>query len=758
MAAPRGRTGPGRLTGLGLRAPALAGPGAAAAAPAADDQVRRDRLVDPFVGTDGNPPWSAGHTTPSAALPFGMVQLGPDTTADGETGLPSAYASGYGHRDPLLRGFSPTHLSGAGCRAFGDVPLLPVTGRLPADPGGATVTLDHDSERAGPGWYAARLGNGVEVRLVAAERAGLASFRFPPGRRARLLVKASGSLAGTDRSRVRLNRRNEVVVSTDSGHFCGRDNGYRVHVVLRFDHSPVAHGVWGAARRRGAAATGGPGDSTGIWLDFGRRAGRVQAQIGVSFVSRSGARRNLVEADLGWSLRRVEARATAIWRTELDRVDAEGGTAEEHRTFYTALYHALLHPTLLSDADGRYPGFDGDIHRVPAGRRHYTAISGWDVYRTQVPLLAWLRPDVASDVVCSLHRAFEQGGSCPRWPLVAEDTGVMGGDAAAPIAAGAHAFGARDFPVRAATLGLVHQARNARPGVEELLRLGYVPTPSSAGPHGASLTLEYAAADFALSRLARAVGDEVAAEELLSRSGAWRALLDPERGVLGPRAADGSFPGPQWTPGSGQGFEEGNSAQYTWAVPHDQAGLLGALGTRDEVLARLDDFHTRLNAGAGAPHAWLGNQPSFASPWAYLWLGAPTRTQDVVRRARAELWTATPGGLPGNEDLGALSAWYVWSSLGLYPLTPGTANVGVGTPAFDRVEVRPLIDAPTRIVRSGAGVHVAGVAVDGTPRSAAWLDLSPGARPRTIEVVTTDAAAPSWGTDQADAPPSYPAG
>lgn len=764
MAAPRGRPGLSRLTGLGFTALALAASGLAQSGVA--EAVGREavpsasgiRHVDPFVGTDGTPPWFAGHTTPAAALPFGMVQLGPDTTADGETGAPSAYPSGYGHRDPLVRGFSPTHLSGAGCRAFGDVPVLPITGRVPADPGGATVPIDHATERASPGRYAVTLGNGVRIRLAAAERAGLASFTFPTGRRATLLVKASGSLAGTDRAEVRLTRRGEVVVTADSGHFCGRDSTYRVHVVLRFDQAPRRHGVWGEVRREGRAAVGGPGDSTGLWLDFGRHAGRVRAQVGVSFVSPAGARRNLEDADLGWSLSRLADRAASVWATELDRVWVEGGTAEEIRTFSTALYHSLLHPTVVSDADGRYPGFDGRVHRLPAGRRHYSAVSGWDVYRTQIPLLAWLRPDVASGVVRSLHRAARQGGRYPRWPLVAEDTGVMGGDAAAPLVAAAAAFGARDFPLGKVAAGLLHQARTSRPGLADYLEKGYVPTPSGAGPHGASVTLEYAAADFALSRLARRAGDDAAAEEMRRRSGAWRSLLDRERRTLAPRSADGSFPGPQWTLTSGQGFEEGNAAQYTWMVPHDQAGLLADLGTRQEVIARLDDFHARLDAGAGAAHAWLGNQPSFATPWAYLWLGAPHRTQDVVRRARAELWSPTPGGLPGNEDLGALSAWYVWTSLGLYPLTPGTAHVGIGTPAFDAAVVRPSSGRTTRITRRGAGAHVEAVAVDGRPRPATWLDLAPESRPRQVVVTTTDDEEPGWGTGATDAPPSYPAG
>ena len=242
-------------------------------------------------------------------------------------------------------------------------------------------------------------------------------------------------------------------------------------------------------------------------------------------------------------------------------------------------------------------------------------------------------------------------------------------------------------------------------------------------PGEASTTLEYAVDDFAVSRY-------------LERSGSWRALLDLGTGML-----------------TGSGFEEGNATQYTWGgVPHDVGGLLGGIGDAGD---RLDDFFTELNVGAVPPHAWLGNQPSLGTPWVHHWLGEPARTQDVVDRARAELWSTAPDGLPGNDDLGALSAWYVWTSLGLYPLTPGTATVAVGLPAFDRIVVRPAGGEPTRIVRGGAGAHVAGLSIDGTDRTRSWLRLGPH-RPGSIVVSSTDEHQPVWGTGPDDVPPSYP--
>ncbi|MCR6033508.1 hypothetical protein GGQ22_19020 [Nocardioides sp. zg-579] len=709
---------------------------AAAPDPTQPDPTQPDPTQpDLTTGTGGAPPWSSGGTTPAAARPFGMVQLGPDTTSDAAGGTPSATASGYAAGDTHVRGFSPTHLSGAGCRAFGDVPVLPWTGALPADTATATLGLDRASERAGPGWYRARLAGGVTVSLAADDRSGLAAYRFPRGARPWLLVQADGSLAGTRSTRVRLPSRREVVVRATSGGFCGTPTTYDVHVRLRLDRPAVE------VRRRAG----------GVALRFDLAAGRtVRAQVAVSFVDAAGARRNL-EADApGWSVPRLRTEAERAWAGELGRVRATGGTAEQRTTLRTALYHVLLHPTTVSDADGRYPGFDGRVHRVASGHRRYTAATAWDAYRTHTPLLAWLRPDVASDLVASLLAAAREGGWLPRWPLVAQDTLVMSGDSAAPLVAAAHAFGARSYDVHALVGRLLRQARvttPARPDLATYLALGWV-------PGDASTSLEHAVDDFAVSRLAAAVGRDRDAADLGARSTWWRHLLDPARRVLAPRAADGSFPPPGWDPTACcAGFQEGTAAQYTWFVPHDMAGLLAALGTREEVLARLDDFHTRLDAGAGA-HAWLGNQPSLLTPWAPLWLGEPARSQDVVARALAELWRPGPAGLPGNDDLGGLSAWYVWAALGLQPLVPGTDVTALGRPLFTEVVVRPRGVAATRLVRRGEGRHVAGVTVDGRSHGSSWLRMGP-TRPGTVVVATTDAERPAWGTGPGDLPPSF---
>lgn len=709
---------------------------------------------DPFVGTGGRPPWLSGNTTPAAAAPFGMVQLGPDTTSHPD-GSPSSTASGYAATDELLRGFSPTHLSGAGCRAFGDVPVLPVVGRLPRDPARATRPVARASERAGSGWYAVRVpdaAGSVGVRLTAGLRSGLSSYVFPAHRRARLLVKASGSLAGASAARVRFVSRRELVVSVTSGGFCGTRGDYRVHVAMQFDRPVVDRGRW-------------RGSEPGAWVAFDTRdRRRVRVRTGVSFVDPAGARGNL-DAEPGWSWERLRDRTAATWERELSRVTATGGTSEEQRMLATSMRQVMLSPMTLDDADRRYPGFDGEIHRVPRGRHHYTALAGWDAYRTHLPLLAWLRPDVASDVVESLRRVGQQGGWLPRWPLVDSYTGVMSGDSAAPMAATAWAFGARDVALDDLVARLVRQATDTaptpgqgwfvpRPGLAAYVSRGFVPTTPDYRI-GASTTLEYAVDDFALSRLALAAGDADTATVLHHRSGTWRTLWDAERGLILPRDDAGDFPGPDDEVGRCcYGFDEGNAVQYTWNVPHDMAGLLELMGP--EARSRLADYLSVLNLGAGYPHAWLGNQPSFDHPWVWHWLGQPARTQDTVDRGM-RLWQVAPDGLPGNEDLGSLSAWWVWSALGLHPLTPGTADVALGRPVFDRVVVTPSQGARTEILRVGAGRHVAAANIDGGATTRSWTSWTPQERPGSVVISTTDADDPDWGRAPGDRPRSWPA-
>lgn len=712
-------------------------------------------LVDPFVGTSGTKIGGPIDTFPGADAPLGMLQWSPDTPSQPAGG-------GYDYEDSAITGFSLTHLSGPGCSVFGDAALLPAVG-VPAPPSGLKQPFTHASESASPGYYAVTIGNpAIRVQLTAAPRSGIARFTFPRTAQANVLIDPASNQAGVDDASVRVVSPTEIDGSATTGNFCGMPDVYTVYFVVRFDRPMSRSHVWNASGTNAAAYA--QFDTTGDPV--------VTARAAVSWVSVEGARKNLDTA-AGQTFDQMRASTAASWQSYLQRVAISGGTRTQQRTFYTALYHVLLHPNLYSDADGRYRGFDGAVHRVRPGHDEYATFSGWDIYRTQIPLLALLAPRETGDMMQSLVDAAHQGGWLPKWSLVNGYTAVMGGDPAGPIIAGAYAFGARDFDTHAALAAMVKNATDLdsppgqgwyrpRPGLDEYEHLGYVAntrtTNVSPVRNGASLTLEYALDDFSIARFAHAVGNMHEYRLFMGRSEHWRNLFDTSIGAIAPRDAAGAFERTPITANGQSGFQEGNAAQYTWMIPYDAQSLIYGMGGRAAAIASLDRFFTRINAGQDEPYAWLGNEPSLGSPWMYLNAGAPWKAQRVIRDALTRLYDDAPDGIPGNDDLGTMSAWYVWCAMGLYPVNPAVRAFDIGAPLFTRITlmqpggIRIDVRAPAASVQAP---YVQSVRLDGSPDPRTWtglpqdgtlaLDVALGAQPTT------------WGTARQDAPLSYPA-
>jgi predicted alpha-1,2-mannosidase len=456
-----------------------------------------------------------------------------------------------------------------------------------------------------------------------------------------------------------------------------------------------------------------------------------------------------------------------------------GSISGDVKTFYTSLYRTLLHPNTFNDADGRYVGFDGEVHTVAAGRTQYANFSDWDTYRSLAALQGLIFPERASDMAQSLVNDAEQSGSLPRWAVANSATGEMTGDNVVPFIVNLYAFGAKDFDLKKALYFMLKAATDGgagrggyveRPGIASYLEHGYAPqTEEFRGDHGidgASITLEWSVDDFAISRFADALGDNVIGAEFQRRAQFWQNLFNPLTGHILPRGADGAvfysigFTGP--TSDFGQdGFEEGNAAQYLWMVPHNIAGLVAALGGRQAVADRLDRFTAEVNAGPSEPLLWLGNEPGFGVPWLYNYIGQPWRAQETVDRARRELFGPTPGGEPGNDDLGALSSWYVWAALGLYPSTPGTSILTVNTPLFDRAEIRLTAGKSIRISAPGASnglKYINGLSIDGQPTDQTFLPESIIRSGGDVAFSLSGAANTEWGTAESSAPPSFGAG
>ncbi|HEY0718263.1 MAG TPA: GH92 family glycosyl hydrolase, partial [Streptosporangiaceae bacterium] len=484
-------------------------------------------LVNPLIGTSG-----AVDTFPGPDMPFGMIQWSPDTSPDRPEG------GGYEYNDSQLTGYSLTHISGPGCSAYGDLPILPTVGAIGSSPGSATDSFTHASETAQAGYYANTLGNGVSVKLTDTTRAGIGSFNFPASSQANLLLKLSGSADQVDGTSAQTVGNDEVTGSVTGGHFCGQssppENDYTLHFDIVFNHAFTASGTWGGSAASSAAVTRGAKQVTqnnvthqntatpkatapsakvfagtrpdlrprvqpqptvhgartaaprtsvtnpdGVYLTFDTtKSQTVTAKVGISFTSNANAATNLSAEIPAWNFSAVRNANVAAWNALLGKIQIGGGDAAQQTQFYTALYHSLLHPNVFSDDNGQYMGFDGKVHTVAHGHQAYADWSGWDIYRDQVQLSAMIAPQQTSDAVTSMLADYTQTGMLPKWNLGDGESYVMVGDPSDSIIADAYSFGARDFNVSQALTDMEAEAtttNNIRPGNATLLQDGYLP-------------------------------------------------------------------------------------------------------------------------------------------------------------------------------------------------------------------------------------------------------------------------------------------
>ncbi len=635
----------------------LALPATAAAAPVDD--------VDPMVGTA--PP---GFVFPGAVVPFGMVQNSPDTMGE------FAY-SGYLATDPTIRGFSLVHLSGPGVRKAGDLPFMPTVGPVVSrDPYAYASPFSHAREHAEAGYYSVVLdASQTKVELTASTHAAMQRYTFPPTPQANVIVDVRRSVEGVHDGAFRQTGPNEI-----TGWTRGR---YPVHFVARFS-APFTKV-----------------DDFSVSFDATTQR-TITMRAGISFVDAAGARRNLeAEAPDSRSFEDMRTAARERWAAQLGRVQVQGGTALERRSFYTALYHALLHPNVFTDVDGRYLGADGQPH-VAEGRTHYANFSSWDTYKAQNQLLALLEPQRYRDMLRSLLATYRESGKLPRWGEQNIDAAHMSGDPAIPMIADGACRGLLSDAERAELYAAAQDLVRRRPA--ELAQLGFLPMRPGT-------TLEYGGADFALALLARLEGDRAGTVRALLRSLRYRNILDPETRWIRPRNADGSWHEPFSTTDE-TGFQEGNSWQYSWLAPHDARGLFDRMGGDGVALERLDhlfrlppEVQNRVTFFGIAyrfdQHA-PGNEHDMQVPWMYPFAGAPWGTQRELAEIRT-LYRPTLDGLPGNDDLGSLSAFHVFSSLGFGPVTPGAPFHVVGSPVFERATVTPAKGPSFTVEAPGAG-------------------------------------------------------
>jgi predicted alpha-1,2-mannosidase len=728
----------------------LAPSSAMAASPAANESAYA--AVNPFIGTGGE-----GHTYPGATVPYGMVQLSPDTRIQSrKNGY--GWAAGYRYDDSTIVGFSHTHFSGTGHSDLGDLLLMPTTGELKLERGnpdqplsGYTSRFSHASETAQPGYYAVTLDDyKVRAELTASARVGMHRYSFPAGKPAHVVLDLRTSMYDYPGkilwSRVRVRADGTVTGFRETR---GWAPGRQLYFAMRFSQPLSGHQLHDTEQDvvyKGFPPPGEKDPSQRAQIE-GRQlvaafdvvpeGGKpLLVKVAISPVSEEGAIANLDAEAPGWDFDGMRAAAKQQWSEALGAVEAQG-SADERMRFYTALYHTLLGPTLFMDSDGRYRGPDNAVHQAK-GWTNYSTFSLWDTYRALHPLATLVQPaQRTNDFVNSLLASRRESpyGVLPVWSFHGLETWCMIGYHAVPVIADAYMKGIRGYDTEEALQAMVASA-NYGPydGIAQYRELGYVPIDEEG--EAASKTLEYAYDDWTIAQVAKDMGKTEVASEFNKRAANWKHAFDPGTGFMRARKRDGSFREPFDPSASGYGtdFTEGNAWQYSWYVPQDVAGLAAAHGGSDKLLQRLDDvFEAKVDPSIFAHMeditgliGWYahGNEPSHHVAYLYAHAGQPWRTQARLKQIMDTQYAARPDGLAGNDDLGQMSAWYVFTALGFYPVTPGSNQYIIGRPFLPQATLNLPGGKRFSIVATGldaAHTYVGSVSLNGKPLDRAYV-------------------------------------
>ncbi len=678
---------------------------------AADSGSAAYAAVDPFLGTGGS-----GHTFPGATVPFGMVQPSPDTRIV-EFRKSYPWAAGYRWDDTTIRGFSQTHFSGTGHSDLGDFLLMPIAGDVALDPGtveepdsGYRSRFGHASETAEPGYYAVTLDDyGIRVELTATKRVAVHRYTFPEGEPAHVLldlrtsiydypgkvswsrarVRSDGTVTGCRITRGWAPGRHLCFALRFSRPMTGHALDNReTEVTYRGFAPPAAHDPGGRAEVQGRAIVG--------VFDFGALAAPLVAKIAISPVSEAGAVANLDAEMPGWDFDAARAGARRQWEEALSAVAVTA--PDSMRTiFYTALYHTLIAPNLDMDVDGGYRGPDDASHEAD-DFTFYSTLSLWDTYRAEHPLLTLIQPpERTNDFVRSLlaFRKESPYGILPIWSFQGLETWCMIGYHAVPVIADAYMKGIRGYDADEALDAMVASATYGPwGGLDRYMELGWVPIDEE--PEGASKTLEYAFDDWTIARMAQAMGRREVADRFFLRARNWRNVFDPETGFVRARLADGGFREPFDPAAAGYNadYTEGNAWQYSWYEPQDIGGLIGALGGDRALIDKLDrvfdatvdpaEFANVEDISGLIGYYAQGNEPSHHIAYLYDYAGAPWKAQHRLTQIVSTQYGTGPTGLSGNDDVGQMSAWLVFTSLGFYPVAPASNQYVIGRPFVDR--------------------------------------------------------------------------
>jgi predicted alpha-1,2-mannosidase len=688
--------------------------------PITNAQIQPAQYVNPFIGTGGH-----GHTFPGATVPFGMVQLSPDTRLEGWDGC-----GGYHYSDEYVYGFSHTHLSGTGIPDYGDILLMPFTGNEYWNNGyngepGYRSKFTHADESASPGYYKVKLLNsGISVQLSASARAGMHSYSYNKGDIQKVIIDLEHRDQVTN-SWLKVVSDNELEGYRGSRAWA---EDQRLYFVIRFSQ-PIKNKIFALNNKQVDTTDYLEGTSVKAIIVFGEANGEpLLVKVGISAVSAENARLNLDTEIQDWDFDLLKNNARNLWNNVLGKIEVESMDNDKLTVFYTSLYHTMVSPNIFNDVDGSILGRDFKTHKVD--HDYYTVFSLWDTYRALHPLMTIIDQKRTNDFIKTFIRQYEDGGLLPVWELSSNETYCMIGYHAVPVIADAYIKGIREYDSEKALNAMLKSARQDMFGLKYYKEFGF--TPADREHESVSKTLEYSYDDWCIGSMAELMGKTGVADTFMIRAQGYKHLFDPATGFMRARY-NGSWFIPFDAREVNFNYTEANSWQYSFYVPHDMNNFIKLHGGKKGLESKLDGLFTAPSETTGREQSDItgligqyahGNEPSHHIAYLYNYAGVPWKTQEKINFIINNFYTNSPDGLIGNEDCGQMSAWAVFSSLGFYPVCPGSTQYAIGKPQFSETTIN-LENGRKFIIRaenlSESNIYIQSAELNGKAYSKSYL-------------------------------------
>ena len=688
-------------------------------------------IVDTRIGSKGES-LACGYSFVGATYPFGMVQF-----------TPSFFSP--------QKGFVVTQLSGAGCSNMGNFPIVPISGGLEKSP------FDMNSlepftkiNQANAGYLSVDTNDDINSQLTVTKRSAVAQFKFKKSNKGTIVI---GSGVNSSDEKYIQNAHIEVTSNascegfTEGGDFCGTETPYKIYFAAEFDRPATSTGTW--KEKDLSSEKTNTGKNSGAFFTFDTSLdNKINYRIAISFVSIANAKENLNAENLNSKFNTYLSNTQKVWDSTLNKIQVSSNDLDKKVQFYTNLYHSLIHPNIVSDVNGDYIGADFKVYNN-SNRDHYSSFSVWDTYRTQVQLLAMLFPKESSDMNESLVNFAEQAGGYGRWILANIETGIMQGDPTPILISNSFAFGAKDFNLEKAykhmyngamTPRLYSQNQEIRPYLKEYINNGHT---------FSSMMLEYTSSDFAIGQFAiNALNKIEDSNFFINRSQSWNNIYNPKLKWL-----NSKYPNNVWKDIT-HDWREGTYKNYFWMVPYNLKGLIDKIGGNEFAENRLDSLFSRLDAKYEEDWFAAGNEPDFQVPWIYNWIKKPHKTTETIKRILDEQYNSSSKGLPGNDDLGTMGAWYVFASIGLYPMIPGVGGLSINIPSFDEVLINFSNKKTLKIITSNTdNFYTKSLLFNNKPHNSTWITWDKIKKGGILTFETTKNKQSNWG--ESETPPSF---